>query len=112
MPLPSLKKSRSEITRAERCSSARTNPSEHAEPFGANDPKRTRMPPLTSFAAWRAAVQTPTGNRTCTGRRSYRDFNNIRVRSFILTGAPALTADGQSEISFWGCTGLITTAWT
>ncbi len=48
-------------------------------------------PPLTSFAAWRARMQTSTGNRTCNGGRLYRNFNNIRVRSFILTGAPAIS---------------------
>jgi hypothetical protein len=56
--------------------------------MSALDPKRTRTPLLTSFAAWRAAMQTSTGNRTRNGGRLQRDFNNIRVRSFILTGAP------------------------
>jgi hypothetical protein len=34
------------------------------------------------------SIQTSTGNRTCNDGRLYRNFNDIRVRSFILTGAP------------------------
>jgi hypothetical protein len=55
-----------------------------------------RTPPLTSLATGQATIQTSTGSCTCNGGKLYRNVNNIRVRSFILTGAP-LSISEQSD---------------